>query len=334
MNSPGKRTIAVATATVATAALTIGAFWLLDDDPESENAPRSAPSSVSEWRWESNRGIELQVPADWGYRVIGSDWCADRPKPVDDPAPGGVSRGQDVFLIGCDSRYPPLDQRKPSVTFRHYDLASHWPTGIERFDGGWVEESRKVHGVHVTVFTDDDRVRAHIFESARTVDGTDSYGCSVHHPAAVGRDYRPDAGSGGLAAVGEVEEISVCRYRRGDTKAPKRPLVSSGRMTGAAARDVVAATLAAPEGSGPNMPGGCFPEYDYGEEMLVLTVRGSKAVQEVVLRYDGCIGHGTDDGATQRRLTKESAGPLFDGPHRPSGVTGRWIARIVSTTGT
>lgn len=173
---------------MATTALTVGAFWLLDDDLEtlrSPEQPQRHKIDNGEWRWESNRGIELQVPAGWGYRVIGSDWCADRPKPVDDPAPGGVSRGQDVFLIGCDSRYPPLDQRNPSVTFRHYDLASHWPTGIERFEGGWVEESRKVHGVHVTVFTDDSRVRAHIFESAR---------------------------------------ISVCRYRRGDTKAPKRPL--------------------------------------------------------------------------------------------------------------
>lgn len=238
---------AVATAAVATAALTMGAFWLLDDEGASDletsrslEQPQSRMIDSRDWRWESNRG-------------------------------------------------------KPSVTFRHYDLASHWPTGIERFDGGWVQGSREVHGVHVTVFTDDDRVRAHIFDSARTVEGTDSYGCSVHHPAAVGRDYRPDAGRDGLAAVG--------------------------------ARDVVAATLAAPEGSGPNMPGGCVPEYDYGEEMLVLTVRGSKAVLEVVLRYDGCIGHGTDDGVTKRRLTKESAGPLFDGPHLPGGVSGPYVVK-------
>lgn len=326
---------AVATAAVATAALTIGAFWLLDDDRASDletsrslEQPQRRKIDDREWRWESNRGIELQVPADWGYRVVGGDWCADGM--TVDPAPGGVSRGREASLaIGCDPRHPPLDQRKAAVTLLGGDSASSWPTRVERLDGGWAEESRLIHGVLVTVFTDDNQVRAHIFDSARTIDGLDAYGCPVEHQATVGRGYRPDPGRGGLATVGEVEDISVCRYLRDDTKSTSKPLISSSHIAGAEARRIVAEMLAAPEGSGPNSPGNCVSDYDYGEEMLVLTVRGAKGQQEVVLRYHGCIGHGTDDGVTKRRLTKESARPLLDGPHRPSGVSGRWMAKIV-----
>jgi len=335
--SPTKRATAVATAVVATAALTMGAHWLLYDDREPVRAadletsrlfeqPQRLMIDGREWRWESNRGIELQVPADWGYQVVGGDWCARERKPDDDAAPGGVSRGRELMkLIVCSSPFPPLGQRKPSVTFHSYD--SPLPTRLERLDGGWVAESRLIDGRHVSVFTDDDEVRTRIFGSARTVEGTDVYGCPVDHEATAGRDYRPDPGRGGLAAVGDVENISVCRYYRDDAKAPDRPLLSSSLLTADAARQVVDAMLAAPKGGGPNSPGGCIADYDYGEEMLVLTVRGTRAEQEVVLRYDGCIGHGTDDGVTKRSLTRESVEPLLDGPHRPDTMQSYWSAR-------
>lgn len=187
-------------------------------------------------------------------------------------------------------------------------------------DGGWVEETRKLGEAFVTVFTADENQREKIFGSARLVSGEDAHGCAPDHVAVTGRDYRPSTGA--LDEAGTVESISVCRYARSDQQAPANPILSSSRLTGDDARRVVDAILAARQGEGPNDPGNCAEETRYGEEILVLVVRGDEGEREVVVRYSGCDGHVIDDGVTQRKLTADVLKPVLSGPNQPAGLSG------------
>lgn len=288
--------------------------------PASEAAPERGKSAAPGWRWESYGGVEAQVPETWGYG--GSDWppCMDR---SDDQKHGYVGRpGGAIPAIGCTGpSVPPLDKRIPYLWFR----ASAEP-GVRTHDAGWVEETRTVRGLALTVFSDDAALRTRILDSA----GPASDGCPAEHAVATNPDARPDpgpggpdAGPGGVAEMGPVESITVCRYALGEDNRPAASRVlSSSHLSGADAQAVVRAILAAPEGGGPNEPGNCAPEASLGDEALLLLVRDGTHTQEVVVRYSGCDGHGIDDGHTHRSLTAEALIPLLTGPHQPDHLIG------------
>jgi hypothetical protein len=267
------------------------------------------------WRWESYGGVEVQVPADWGYG--NSFW----PPCVDQPGKPYVGRPGMIPLVHCGGMVvPPLGKRVAYLWF-----AAPVEAGVRFDDGGWTEETRVVAGVSLTVLTDDAALRARILDSARPGIG----GCPAEHPITSGPDARPDPGPGGLATVGTVESITLCRYAIGRRRRPElSPVLSTSALTGEEARAVVLAILAAPEGHGPNSPDDCMPEVAYGDEVLLLTVRGSARTQEVFVRYSGCDGHGIDDGHTHRRLTTEALKPLLSGPHSPTALN-RSVAELL-----
>ncbi|MGH3486733.1 MAG: hypothetical protein ACRDP8_02265 [Actinopolymorphaceae bacterium] len=221
-----------------------------------------------------------------------------------------------IPAIGCSELVAPPDKRKAYLWFDAYRA----PPGLKNHDGGWTEETRVVAGVTLTVLSDDATLRERMLDSARKVQDSDSYGCPVDHRITTGPDVRPELGTGGLATVGQVESITVCRYAldRGQNLAPQ-PVLSSSRLTGPAAQQLVDAVRAAPEGGGPNAPQNCSAAWAYGEEVIVLRMHGDRE-QEVLVRYSGCGGHGTDDGATLRALTADVVRPLLRGPHASGGL--------------
>jgi hypothetical protein len=175
------------------------------------------------------------------------------------------------------------------------------------------------------VLSDDPAVRARILDSARAGRG----GCPAEPDVRPRPGTRPEPGPGGLAALGPVESATVCRYTFASPgQANGSRLLSAGPLSEQDAREVVRAILAAPPGSGPNEPRNCMREYAYGDEVLLLLVRDGTRTQEVVVRYDGCDGHGFDDGHTHRRITADALAPLLAGPHRPSVMSGA-IADLV-----
>jgi hypothetical protein len=314
---------------LAVAAWMAGGSPLKRSEPAQPPAARTAPAG---WKWESSRGVEALVPDTWidnftyGYRS-----CF----PVDIEGgplikqPPYVGRAVNFSLTEDREICPRIVDRTSLLWFDDYRATP----GIREHDHGWVEETRLVAGVKVTVFTDDGGLRHRVMDSVRPVGDTDVYGCPIDHPVAEHPDTRPSGG--GLATVGDVDSISVCSYTSEQMPGEDLPpLLASSRLTPAPdAQQVVEAILTAPEGSGPNgrrgnrpaskgcadFHPGAFPEGPYGYEKMLLIVHGSKHDQEVVVRFSGCDYHGTDDGQVERQLTADVLRPLLprEGPNRP-----------------
>lgn len=270
--------------------------------------PRGSVVAASGWRWESYGGIEVQVPASWTYGTTGSPPCLQ-----DADAKPYVGRPGPIRTIGCRDPVAALDKRVPYLWLG----ASGATPGVRRYDAGWSAETRIVSGVPVTVLADHEALRKRILASARAVHGTDAYGCPLDHRVRSGPRARPDHGAGGLARVGTVRVVTVCRYALARHPGiPPAPLLSGSRLTGPDAQALAADILAAPAGTGPNAPENCAAEVAFGEEVLVLRVEGGRSTQEIFVRYSGCDGHGTDDAVVRRRLTAEVVRPLLrGGPH-------------------
>lgn len=261
------------------------------------------------WRWETHRGIEVEVPDDWGYGT--TRW----PPCIKQPPHAYVGRPGPLPLPLCRDPVAPLDSRVAYLWFDSMrDAATH------AYDAGWADETRLFDGIAVTVLTDDDQVRHRILDSARPVaDDTD-------HPIIGGPDVRPDPGQGGLAGVGVVESVTITRYDLSHDRT--NPMLSRTSIIGDPAAELVQTILSAPQGSGPNSPGDCAPSAMFGSEAIVLRVHGAERTQEVFVRYSGCDAHGFDDGQVRRCLTAEALQPVLAGPHRPGTLNGS-VAELV-----
>jgi hypothetical protein len=227
------------------------------------------------WRWESYQTVEVQVPDDWRYGTTNSPPCL-----VKELRPPYVGRPGAIRGIGCRDPLPALpyrssylwfdaDRRKrgrPIPDVPH--LAGPREPGVQPEDHGWTEETRLVDGVYLTVLCDDNALRQRTLDSARPIDGTDAYGCPPDHPLAAPPDHHPIANSpadarrhqpvdrpvnsGGLASLGSVDSIIVCRYAISWNRPhPRAPLIASSIIQGPAAAALASAILDAPEGFGP-----------------------------------------------------------------------------------
>lgn len=278
--------------------------------PAVNPTPAVKPPAIIEidptWRWESYQGAQVQVPPNWEYGVAGSSWCAGRSE--SEPVrvrPGAVGRPGPQLTILCATEFPPVHERENWLTF-----SSAKKVGERTVDNGWVEQTREVNGVFITVFSNDATLRTKILDSAQPIADNDQYGCPSDH--AVAHDphgYRP---TGGLRPEDEATSISVCRY----SLEASTPLLSSGRVEGTAAREVLNAIRSAPEGSGPNETGAAAD--DIGTEIVLLRVITADGPREVVLRYSGNAGNGFDDGTTRRQLTAAAIQPLLTGANCPT----------------
>jgi hypothetical protein len=344
MGASGRRLLAVCAAAVGVAVVPLGAWLLAERSPtdlgspaartttEAEERSERTRSADEEWRWESFGGVEVQVPADWAYGTTGTPPCLQASDPARTPdgedrrARPYVGRPGVVAAIACPEPVADPASRAPYLWF-----GDSRPAGQRRYDGGWVEETRVVAGVAITVLSDDAAMRERILGSARPIGEADSYGCAPEHPVVADPDARPSSDAGGLPGLGDVASLTVCRYARESARPAPASLLSASRMEGRAAREVVDAMIAAPTGTGPNAPGDCAAEFALGDEVMVVHVEGATGeTQEVVVRYSGCDRHGTDDGVTVRQLTASVTRALLTGPHSPSSLH-EGVGRLVRT---
>jgi hypothetical protein len=298
---------------LAAAASLMAVFAMTGEPPAPVAVADTGQPASPGWRWEWYGAVEVQVPDDWGYGTTGSPPCLHEGR----KAKPYVGRPGVVPSIGCTEPVAPLALRGPHLWFD----SPAFP-GVRTFDGGWVEETRSIGGIALTILSDDDALRARIFGTARPATG--GSGCPAEHAVGTEPGYRPDPGQGGLATMGRVETITICRYALGDERRPPPAsrVLSAGRLTGEDARALLRAIEEAPEGSGPNEPQNCLPEVAAGHEVMLLLVRDNARVQEVVVRYSGCDFHGTDDGHARHRLTTAVLRPLLTGPHAPTVLNG------------
>lgn len=255
------------------------------------------------WRWESYRGIEVQVPSSWGYSTVPWDPCVKKKQQPSVARPGGGV----IAFVYCGA-FPPLAYRAS-----YLDLAGHRDVGRRKADHGWVEETKKVGGVRLTVFSNDASLRWRIFASARVVRNEDSNGCPLGQRLAQAAD---NTGTGGVAALGPVTSISVCTYDVDGSLVRTVGLKASSRLEGADAEAVLAALRAAPLGTGPDEPG-CERPMGAGEA-TVLLLRSQATTLPVVVRYEGCRGHGVVDSAVSREVTRELLDLVLTGAHPPT----------------
>ncbi|ADB30153.1 hypothetical protein Kfla_1049 [Kribbella flavida DSM 17836] len=307
------RLVAVALTGAAIAGLLVGVNVLTaresaTADAEPPVAARVA-SSKDGWRWETYGTVQLQVPKSWRQELwAGPPQCPEHDR---EPAPVVLRPGgaRLAMLITCQSPTPTVHQIAPSVIFGGTEA------GLARLADGWIRETRTIGGQLITVTTGDNDLRQRIFASAGVIGAVDSYGCDPRTALARAEVLRPPF-QGGLKAVGTVTSVSVCRYSTG------RPeLLSSSRLTGAAAQRLTRDLIAAPAGTGPTVTESRLCGTDPGGEVIILRVHGTNRNQDVIYRHGGCRHNGTDDGSTLRRLTPATARQIFIGIHLPNGVT-------------
>lgn len=251
-------------------------------------ASPSQPDLPAGWRWEAYDTIAIGVPQTWGYAVSGSPNCGGPQRRPHVGRPGPMA------LIGCFSR----EQPDPAT------LAGRAGSFV------WLEPSLP-RDRRVTVQAPAalrSRILGTLRRAAAGVDG-----CPVRHPVAADFAWRPPAGPPVTALTG-VTAVSACRYGR--------RLISTLRLTGAAAARSVAAVAASRVGGGPNRPSECAASWSYGDEVLLLRVHADQGTREVVLRYHGCDHNGFDDGRTVRTLTRDAAAPFAAGANQ---VNASWV---------
>ena len=275
--------------------------------------PAAEPPDAG-WRWETYRGLELQVPADWGYGTSGHPWCVPA-----GPTPAGpyVGRPGATFAIACAGDLAPVEQRVLYVWFGTAAFAN-----VDAGDG-WQLASVNVGSEPFTLLTNDAEVHQHIIDSARLVD-VDANGCDVYHPIAKDPSVRP-AAPGGLPEPAEVTGASVCQYTLSmvDTITDGPSLLASRRLDGSTAAALTEAIATAPEiGVRPQVETCSFMPA-HGSDVVLVRFDAGDAIREVLVRTNGCPT-GTDDGTTERELTDAVRAIVLDGPIVDGAGLGTW----------
>lgn len=201
------------------------------------------------------------------------------------------------------------------------------------------------NGVDVTIIAEP-ALRRRIAGTVHLVD-VDANGCPTRDPVSASPTSRP-AVVQSVQSLGSVQSVSVCQYPLviGPTRrppgtpaptsepepttyvAPEPRLIASALLNGAQARAAVRGMGTTPKGSGPNRPGNCTDDYQYGEEVIVLRIHHARGESQVYLRYAGCNNHGFDDGSTVHRLTVPSAAAFLVAGVEVEGVDRRLAGLI------
>lgn len=276
------------------------------DGKSVPEAPGSARDDGAEkdtaWRWESYGGLQVQVPASWGYGVTDFPWCSQedtRAAKTD----GEVGRPGPYGYVRCNDPAP-LSALRQHVWLSPAQGAQ--PSSMQLGDG-WVRDVFIAGKVKVEVLTHADQdLRLRIKDSIRLV-GTDAYGCPSTHPAAVPTFTRPADGLE-WSAPG-VTGVSICRYRIGYDGSP---LFASASRNAAGAALLLDTIRAAPAEGGPDDVKG--DPAKLGSDLTVLRFSTADGIREVYVRYSGARHNGFDNGTQVRRLTKPAlsflTGPL------------------------
>ncbi|MFI1994117.1 hypothetical protein [Actinoplanes sp. NPDC020271] len=287
-----------------------------DSPPAAPQPSSSQPTLPAGWRWESYGGVQVGVPADWGWasQALRLDaWCI---KPGNHP-PAVARPGAGVPAIGC----PAATNGTPTGSLI---TNTGWTVGFARTDrpDGITHEGDRTtirrDTVEVIVQAPQ-QLRDQITATVHQVE-VDSAGCPTSHRISTGPDLRPTPPAD-LATLRDVTSVSVCKYPLPETSPALSPrLLSSLRLDGAAAADEIQQIAAAPIGAGDlDTPADCAPEVAHGDQIILLLIRAATGTSEATVRYAGCVQNGFDDGTTVRRLTKPAVAPLVTGPNQIYG---------------
>ena len=210
--------VVMAVAAVAVAAVAIGGAWIAGGS-EDEDAPRLADRSsdpgevVTEWRTEYWHGMQVDVPADWGW---GTTPVSSGEMEYLCGGPGAMVLADGRRIVNADATKPwvgrpirlsdaciggdPLE--KPAVPYVW--LGADIAPGVVELPGAFIQETVEVEGTTLTVATRDEGVRRAIVESARA-----STTCAATLPEP------PEVTSMLTEGIRKVREARVCAYRGG-----------------------------------------------------------------------------------------------------------------------
>lgn len=304
-----------------------------DGDGSRTPVPAARPVARPDpavWRWESYRGIEVQVPAGWtAYGVSGRQWCApDRSGRKSGQADGEVGRPGLLRAFACIPGRPPEAMLGRHVWFGEAfagDEAAEGRPFSERLGGGWVRDVVVSAGVRIEVQTRDPAVRRQILGSVRRI-AVDANGCPVRHRITGHPEY--DA-SGGLPFGTPVAGLAVCRYDLTGRQAAA--LLGSAAKPKVVAERVLAAIERLPSGSNPELPVfRCRQEQARPDEAIVLQFATADGVREIWVGYDGCGGSGFFNGRELRGLYPAPLKLFATGAVSP--VSGRYLAHFPAWT--
>lgn len=147
--------------------------------PDSERGA-DPPGPPEGWRTEYWRAIAVDVPAEWGYG--GAPFLiTGEPDSLASCAPSAMVRadgsrdwgqrgtggyvGRPLMLTDACQGYQAEAAFTPSAPYLWFD--ADIDEGTVRFDGGFVQQTMMVHGVKVTVGSEDGRLRERVLDSAR-----------------------------------------------------------------------------------------------------------------------------------------------------------------------
>jgi len=314
----GRHRRRVATVSVAAALLLPAVAWAAFSTGPALQTPTPAAQGVvpqrphvGGWRWESWGGIEVQVPRSWGDADL-TQWCADHGTSgpaVDRPELRSgdhvlcslYDNGRPTYTSGLLVRWAPSSPRLSRA-----DVAPYATTRI--FTLG---------DVTLTLVDVDPAVGDAILESAQVIAVRDHHGCSPQQQLG-GAGFLADGPTATLnSGIGPAASVSVCRYGFGGGWSGTR-LISSHRLTGSAAAHLVTALRDAPRVRTPGRSRHCHvPEREFTVLELWPADDGGPPVgapASLLVRYDGCSGHGLYDGTAVRRLTPEVLRPILVPP--------------------
>jgi hypothetical protein len=267
------------------------------------------------WRWESYGGVELGVPAGFGYdfgpaRLF--QWCTTTGR-IAQPV---VGRPGMTTLVGCPSGSPPPDTLLKNTG----TVVAFGPT--DKADG------TSHQGDQTTIRIDKVEVRINapkpltdqITATLHAVT-TDEHGCAATHPISKTPSWRPDHPVA-LTTLRDVTAVSICKYETIQyVQREDQRLYASERLDGPAAASAIAGLARTQVGGGPDNASLCAKEVSYGDDATVLQVTSSAGRSTIVLHYSGCDHNGIDDGITVRTLTKAAVAPFITGSNQPLTAT-------------
>lgn len=308
-------------AVLAALVVPVAAWGLLTPDRITEPADTFTDSRVDDalarelqhWRWESYGGIQVQVPADWGYGDL-TQWCAPPGEPgaitgpvVDRPGTGPTrlcsanGDGRPTYTAGLLLR-PVAD----SPRLGRADVAT-----------GATIRRAQVGAVMLTVVDTDEATARHILGSASDIYGTDVQGCPAYADVPSAAGYGPDRPGTTADPIRpwDVTSISICRYGITGWQVPT--LLSSERLQGRAAHWYASVLERLPDRDGDRSERGSGEACRAAEATQLLIHDAHGRGRSGWVFYSGCGPHGVGLGDRPiRGLTPAVLRPILDPPFR------------------
>jgi hypothetical protein len=215
-----RRTWVAGSAGLAAAAL-VGAVVVqdvgTDNGEDTGTTVADGPSTPlpTEWRTEAWHGLQVEVPADWGWGAAPVDTLGDSIR-CGGPYDGTSYVGRPVSATDVCSMTKHDETTSPYVW-----LGADLAPGTEDLENGFVQTTVEVDGTTLTVAADDPRLTQRILDSAAPVTG-----CAASLPSAPTVDMML------MEGLRDPSSAQVCAYRKDE---------------GGSAFDLVYATVLDPE---------------------------------------------------------------------------------------